>query len=194
MHAIDLESGITIKYGLIIVGGGILLLLGFLAWFFDRVLVKRFAALEEDVAKLKASVTAVELRLAEQSGARAPDRIGVLEDRTRQLELSIVVLQAGDAAREKSLAAGLSMLNALGDRLKDDMRRGDMESRLDSAEAMVAARQVAVTLAKIQGPSAEEQEKKALAEALQDLADLKAEQLRLNEEQKKDNDGQKPVG
>ena len=181
MMDIDLNTVLTLKLGLLVVGGGLALAAAFLAWIHAQFI-------GPPVASLETRLKAFELSQAQQSGRDFPERVGNLEDRMRDAELTIATLRSSEAQRDTQLARGLAGLASLGDKLKDDMQRGDMESRLDSAEALVAARQVAVTLAKLQGQDALDRAKASEAESLADLAELKAEQRKLLDGQM----GQKP--
>ena len=99
-----------------------------------------------------------------------------LEERVRQAELKVVALETSENQRNSQLTRGLAELADAIAKLKEDIRRGDIESRIDSGEALVSSLQAAFTLAKLQGMDAQERAKAELAEAQTFLEELRLEQ------------------
>jgi len=167
----DLNTPLNVKLALVFLGGAILLAGAIVTWIYAQFL-------KPPVDDLQKRLREYELANAMQSGKDLPDRLQRVEERVRQLELEVAYLKTSESQRQLQQTRALEELTALIEKLKEDMRRGDIDSRVDSAEALVSSLRVAVTLANLQSQEARDQKNAELREAEAALAKLEAEQLR----------------
>jgi DNA repair exonuclease SbcCD ATPase subunit len=165
----DLNTALNVRLALVFLGGALLLTVALAAWIHAQFL-------KPPVEDLQKRLRDFELATAAQAGKDLPERVSKLEDRNRQLELDVNTLKTSETQRSVQLTRGLEELAELVDQLKEDMRRGDIDSRVDSAEALVSSIRVAVTLAKLQSQEARDRANEQLNEALAALEKLRIEQ------------------
>ncbi len=165
----DLNTTLNVKLALGFLGAALLLAIGLAAWIYSQFV-------KPPIEDLQKRLREFELATAEQSGKDFPVRVSKLEERIREVELDVNTLKTSENQRSLQLTKGLDELAQLVDQLQEDMRRGDIDSRVDSAEALVSSIRVAVTLAKLQSQEARDRANEQLTDALAALDELKAEQ------------------
>jgi hypothetical protein len=154
----DLNTTLTVRLGMQILGGGLLLAAAFAAWIYVQFIKPLLDDLKNKTDEL--GVTA-----ATAIGRDIPVRIDRLELKVPSIETDVAVLKASEEQRNIRLAQGLSEIADLVKILRNDVNRGDLDSRIASANALVRALQIAVTLAKISSADALERAQSELREA-----------------------------
>lgn len=163
----NLDTDITVKVGLELIGGGVAVAAAFAAWIYAQFI-------RPVTDELRKRVRVVETSTATQAGKELPDRIAKLEERVPTIDKDVAVLLASEQTRNQQLQQTLQALGALIAQLKEDINQGDLDSRISSAQALVKSLQVALTLARIQGVEASERAQVELREAENQLHELLA--------------------
>jgi hypothetical protein len=174
----NLETILDVRLALKLIGGALFLAAAFASWIYLQFIRPTVEGPSKRTDDIEGRLRVFELAAATAEGKDLPDRVSNLEERSRQLELDVNTLKSSESQRNQQLSQGLLQLGTLIEQLKEDMLRGDIDSRVDSAEALVASLRIAVTLAKLQSQEARDHANEQLSEALAALDNLKAEQRR----------------
>jgi hypothetical protein len=171
-----MSDPVSLKLALSIAGSMLLLAAGFCSWVYAQFIAKNIGRIERkfdsQIGELRKRLGTIEVRNAEKDGQDLPERINKIEDQVPQIDKDVAVLKSSEGERNTRLAQGLAELERLVEQLREDINKGDLESRISSAQALVRSLQVAATLAKLQSSDAQERAQHELRAAEATLIDL----------------------